>query len=216
MTPEARSARTICHMSLRSSTSTPAVGSSRNRICGSCESALAISTRRFMPPDSVMILLSLRSHSDRSLSTLVDVAGIGRLAEQSAAERHRRPYGLERVGGELLRHEADHRAGGAVVGDDVVPVDRDASLRRLDDPADDADERRLAGAVRAEQREDLAAADVEVDVLERLKSGCVGLGEIGDGDDRLHAGGTKPIDAVRSSLDFSVVPPSASRPAPRR
>ena len=69
VTPEARSARTISHMSLRSSTSTPAVGSSRNRICGSCDSALAIITRRFMPPDSVMILLSLRSHKDSSLST---------------------------------------------------------------------------------------------------------------------------------------------------
>ena len=74
------------HMSLRSSTSTPAVGSSRNRICGSCDSALAISTRRFMPPDSVMILLSFLSQSDRSLQHLLDVRGIARLAEQAAAE----------------------------------------------------------------------------------------------------------------------------------
>ena len=73
-------------MSLRSSTSTPAVGSSRNRICGSCDSALAIITRRFMPPDSVMILESFLSHSDSSLQHLLDVAGIARLAEQPAAE----------------------------------------------------------------------------------------------------------------------------------
>ena len=62
-------------MSLRSSTSTPAVGSSRNRICGSCESALAISTRRFMPPDSVMIMLSFLSHSDSAFSTLAMWSG---------------------------------------------------------------------------------------------------------------------------------------------
>src|SRR5438477_3236817 len=64
VTPAARSDRTISHMSLRSSTSTPAVGSSRNRICGSCESAFAIRTRRFVPPDNVKILLSLLSQSD--------------------------------------------------------------------------------------------------------------------------------------------------------
>ena len=62
-------------MSWRSSTSTPAVGSSRNRIRGSCESALAISTRRFMPPESVMIWLSFLSQSDRSFSTFSMCAG---------------------------------------------------------------------------------------------------------------------------------------------
>ena len=36
---------------------------------GSCASALAIITRRFMPPESVMILLLRLSHSDRSRST---------------------------------------------------------------------------------------------------------------------------------------------------
>src|SRR5438046_9335561 len=66
VTPDARNPRTTSHMSWRSSTSTPAVGSSRNRICGSCERDFAIMTRRFMPPDSVLILLSLRSHRLRS------------------------------------------------------------------------------------------------------------------------------------------------------
>jgi hypothetical protein len=66
-------------MSCLSSTSTPAVGSSRKRICGSCERALAIITRRFMPPDNVLILLSFLSHSDRSLSTFSIWAGSLRL-----------------------------------------------------------------------------------------------------------------------------------------
>ena len=68
-----------------------------------------------MPPDSVMILLSFRFHSDRSLQHLLDVRGVRRLAEQPAAERHGAPQRLERVGRELLRHEADHRARGAIV-----------------------------------------------------------------------------------------------------
>jgi hypothetical protein len=79
VTPLARSRRTISHMSLRSSTSTPAVGSSRNRICGSCDSAFAIITRRFMPPDSVMILSSFLSQSDSSRSTFSMCARFGAL-----------------------------------------------------------------------------------------------------------------------------------------
>jgi hypothetical protein len=40
---------------------------------------------------------------------------------------------------------------------------------RRDDAADDVDQRGLAGAIGTEQREDLAAADLEADVLEGLK-----------------------------------------------
>src|SRR6185437_10578380 len=43
------------------------------------------------------------------------------------------------------------------------------------DAADDADQRGLARAVRAEQREDLAAADREVDVLQRLEAARIHL-----------------------------------------
>ena len=58
---------------------------------GSCDSALAISTRRFMPPESVMILLSFLSHSDSVAQHLLDVRRVRRLAEQAAAEATRRP-----------------------------------------------------------------------------------------------------------------------------
>ena len=82
VTPEARSVRTTCHISWRSSTSTPAVGSSRNNTCGSCTSALAIITRRFMPPDSVTILLLRRSHSATSFSTFSTYAGLAGLPKR--------------------------------------------------------------------------------------------------------------------------------------
>mmetsp|Transcript_22582 Transcript_22582/g.36836 ORF Transcript_22582/g.36836 Transcript_22582/m.36836 type:complete len:104 (+) Transcript_22582:581-892(+) len=55
----------MAHMSLRNSTSTPAVGSSRNKTRGSCAKALAINTRRFMPPDNSRICASRLSQSDR-------------------------------------------------------------------------------------------------------------------------------------------------------
>src|SRR5262245_10302757 len=112
-----------------------------------------------------------------------DEVGILPLAEQAAAERHRRPHGLEGVGGELLRHQADQRPRRAVVRDDVVPADSDGAFRWRHDPADDVDQRGLAGPVGAEKRKDLAAADVQVDVLECLEARRIGLAEVGDGND---------------------------------
>ena len=134
--------------------------------------------RRFMPPDSVMILLSFLSHSDRSRSTFSMCAGLGGLPNRPRLNDTVAHTRLEGVGGQLLRHQADHRARGAVVA-------RRCRGRRparvpaagVDDAADDADQRGLAGAVGAEQREDLAAADLEVDVLQRLEARRVGLGK---------------------------------------
>ena len=62
------------------------------------------------------------------------------------------------------------------------PSTSDLAGGRIDDAADDADQRRLAGAVRAEQRENLAAPDLQVDVLQRLEAAGVGLREMRDGN----------------------------------
>ena len=60
------------------------------------------------------------------------------------------------------------RAGDAEAGDlvrrapaEVDAVELDRSRRRRVEPADEVEDRRLAGAVRADQREHLAARDVE-------------------------------------------------------
>src|SRR5215218_8828535 len=108
-------------MSRRSSTSTPAVGSSRNRISGSWLSALAIITRRFIPPDRKRISVLRLSHSDRRLSR----------SSVKAASRV------------------------AVILLPVLAVDQHFTARWRDDPADDVDQGRLAGAVGTEQRENL-------------------------------------------------------------
>ncbi len=57
--------------------------------------------------------------------------------------------------------------------------------RRPDEPDGDLHERRLAGAVRAEQPDELALADLEVDALQRL-DGTVSLREAVDGESGRH------------------------------
>jgi hypothetical protein len=120
------------------------------------------------------------------LEHLCDVIGITRLAEQSAAERHGRPNGFERIGREFLRDKADHGAGHAIVSADVVARNRDTAFGQGDNSADDADQRRLAGAVRAEQGKDLAAADVEVDPLKCAEPRGISLRNVFDRQYGLH------------------------------
>lgn len=73
------------------------------------------------------------------------------LSEQTAAESHRVNYRLERLGRYLLGHQADLCPRQSKVVDDVVTVDEDLPARRVDDAADDTDERRLARTIGAEQ-----------------------------------------------------------------
>ena len=120
------------------------------------------------------------------LQHLLDMGGILRLAEQAAAEADGRPHRFERVGVQFLRHQADQRARGAIILVDVMAVDRDPAFAQIGDAADDADQRGLAGAVRAEQRKDLAAVDIEIDAVQRLEAGAIGFGQIGDGNDGGH------------------------------
>src|SRR5437660_4596507 len=96
-------------------------------------------------------------------------------AEQAAAEADGRPYGLKGVGVQFLRHQPDQRARGAIVPVDVMAADGDAALAQIGDAADDADQRSLAGAVRAKEGEYLAALDVQIDVVQRLEAGAVGF-----------------------------------------
>src|SRR5690606_9048188 len=99
---------------------------------------------------------------------------------------HGRPDRLEDVVEQLLRDQTDLAARGAVVADDVLAADQYLAVARIDDAADDADQGGLAGAVGAEQGEDLAALDVEVDGLERRVAAGVGLAQAADRDDGLH------------------------------
>ncbi len=67
----------------------------------------------------------------------------------------------------VLEDEADPRRECAGVGAaDVESVDVDRAARRGDDPGDRLDETGLACAVRADDGNELAAADVEVDMMQ--------------------------------------------------
>jgi hypothetical protein len=83
---------------------------------------LAIITRRFMPPDRVMILLLRLSHSERSRRICSSLAGSGWLAEQAATETQGGQHRLEGIGVQFLRHQADCGACRAVVTRNVVPI----------------------------------------------------------------------------------------------
>src|SRR3546814_16952058 len=73
-----------------------------------------------------------------------------------------------------------------LIADRIVPVDGDRARRRRHDAADDADQRRLTLAVGAEQRENLAAFDVEIDRLQRAAATVLGLAYARYRQDRDH------------------------------
>ena len=97
--------------------------------------------------------------------------------------------GQEPVEVQLLRRQADRQARLLVVVDRVVAEDPDRARGRLREPGRAVDQRRLAGAVRAEQAEELARLDLERDAAQRLDPGRVALDQILDveGVHRKHA-----------------------------
>ena len=68
-----------------------------------------------------------------------------------------------------------------------VPADRHVPAGRADEAARDLHERRLAGAVRAEEAEELALRHVEVDAPQRLHR-AIGLAQAANGQGERHAG----------------------------
>jgi hypothetical protein len=115
-----------------------------------------------------------------------DELGIRRSAEQAAAEGHRRPHRFKGIGAEFLRHQADHGARSAIVAHDIVAVRGHGAGACGDDAANDVDQRGFARTIGAEQRENLAALDVQIDRLQGLKAGRVGFGDVLDRDDGRH------------------------------
>src|SRR3954469_8164092 len=137
-------------------------------------------------------------HAGR-LEREVDAVGALRARDvEQPGERHHVLAARQRaVGGELLRHVADLPAHGHPLAGDVVAEDvRDAATDRQE-RRQDADRRRLAGAVGTEQPEHLALLDLEVDAVH----GAL-LAE--GGDESLAAGGRRRVGhATRSSVSSS-------------
>src|SRR3546814_12369940 len=68
-----------------------------------------------------------------------------------------------------------------------MPRHVDGVAGRPDIDADEGDHGGLARGVWAEQRENLALLNLQVDALERLKTRSIAFGQAGNGDDGCHA-----------------------------
>src|SRR3546814_20921307 len=68
---------------------------------------------------------------------------------------------------DLLRHDAEQATCRAKIAHGVVAEHADGALGGVDQAGNDADQRRLAGAVRPQQCEEFAAADLETRSEER-------------------------------------------------
>ena len=120
---------------------------------------------------------------------------------------------------EPLRHVADAALDAFRIAADVDAADRRGAARRLQQPAQHADRGRLAGAVAAEEAEDLALAHVERQAIDGDEV-AEAPREIGD-DDRVHfpsarcARGARPRAARWRSPACDRARPAGARPARR-
>ena len=117
-----------------------------------------MSSRRRMPPEYVLTTRSAASAIPTSSQQLV-----GALAQLPAAhpldaalEHQVLAAGAELVDARVLRHVADRAADRVRLAADVVAGDRGGAAVGVGERDEHADGRRLAGAVRPEQPEDLA------------------------------------------------------------
>ena len=166
-----------------------AVGSSRISNLAPRNSALTISSRCCSPTDSAETGKSGSSVSPCSTADLgqprkpagaIDAAGSCRNADQKVFQ-HRQPWRQMK----MLVHHAD--AGGQRIGRTGDPhrlaLDQDlAGIRRIG-AEQHIHQRRLAGAVLAEQPEDFTRRDAEIDGLVRL-DGAEALGDAAHFDER--------------------------------
>jgi hypothetical protein len=86
----------------------------------------------------------------------------------------------------FLRHQPDHGPGVAIIAQDVMAAHGDGARRGLCDAADRRDQRRLAGTVGTQKRDDLALADGQVDAREGLEPVVIAFPEIPDLNDIGH------------------------------
>ncbi len=120
--------------------------------------------------------------------------------------------------GEVLEDggDAEGLGLGRAAGPDGLAVEGDVAVVGRVDPRDHLDERGLAGAVVADQGDDLARPDVHVDVREGL-DGTEALGDAGQGEDNLpgrrtvcSCGGHQEMPAASHALAYSSVQMSST------
>ena len=144
----------------RDSGSTPPVGSSRKTIGGSWRMAQPSARRCRQPPARSAARVCSRpreaGHLEDERAARVEPRALE--AVDAAEEPDVLIDGQPLVEREALRHVADAPLDAFRIAADVDAADRRRAARRLEQPAQHADRRRLAGAVAAEEAEDLALA----------------------------------------------------------
>ena len=163
--PSSRSERIVSHAVRRAAGSKPVVGSSRKISSGSPTSASPKSSRRRCPPESFRTTRSAFSSQADDVDHLVDRP---RVLVVAAEEREALARGEVLVHRRRLQHDADARAPVARRAGGIGAEHRHGASVAASVALEDLDRRRLAGAVRAEQREDLSLADLEAHASQRL------------------------------------------------
>ena len=200
----------IC-ICLRSCRSSAPSGSSSRSTDGRLTSARASATRWRCPPESWLGRARARSCSETSSSasaTRVCTSGFGHLlAPQAEGDVVLHAQVVEqRVG---LEHRVDVAAVRRDLGD-VVAVEADRAVRGLLEAGDQAQRRRLPAARRAEQREELALADREVQRVDRGERAEV-LRDLLELDRRGHS-----LLPVRTAIPLSCRPSSRGNATARQ
>ena len=181
--PSATSSRSICHRPSRLRGSSPVVGSSRNSTLRRGDEA---GGEVEAPAHPAREVLDQAVAGVGQLEALEQVArppaGLGAPDAVQPTDQLEVEVGVEQtVDGGLLGGHPDVAADQRRVAHDVVAADGGRALGRRGQRGEHADGRGLAGAVVAEQAEDGAGGDVEVEVAHRPQL-AVALAEAG-GDD---------------------------------
>ena len=165
MAPSRRRFSIAAQQRRRASGSKPVVGSSRKIRSGSPARARAKSRRRRWPPDSLRTWVFRTSASSTTFEQVAERARVRVVAAPDVDE-----LGYPGLPGEaaLLQDHADPLAEPGRLGRRVEAQDADRAAARRPEALQDLQRGGLACAVRAEQAEHFAVADVEVHAAQHL------------------------------------------------
>ena len=161
-----------------SPSSSPAAGSSSRRKSGRAASARAIASSRCLAVGQARRPARRRGARGRTRSRIAQLSARAcrrdAPVETAAAStfsktvrRREQPHVLERA------HDAGARDLGGLPGRDVLAAQHDAAARRALEPGEHVHERRLAGAVGADQAEDPPSLQRQIDAVDGLHAADV-------------------------------------------
>ncbi len=177
VTPSAFISCTSSHSWRRSSTSTPAVGSSSTSTGGCMHQRLGDQQPPFHAArQRARIGAGLVLQMHRAQDFHAAAQGLGDAIEPRLVLQHLEG-GEEGVEHHFLRDDADRALGVAQIGVDVETPDRGAARGFQHQAGQDVDQRRFARAIGAEQAEDAALGYIEADAAQRQLA-AIALGAV--------------------------------------